>query len=117
MITGADFYADPFEAEGGGYLVSESPATRTWVCMDKHDPRKMIIRHVHHIDPLLELNKLERTETSGQRFGDWRKVASWDPKTYWDKILPARLNGDEKYIRKQINASDNEQFRTFERKI
>lgn len=110
-----DFMKDPFG--GKGYLLSEYNGVRHWICQDEENPDKWHQCTVEYTEPLFEENQAIRNETDGQKFGDMRLVASIPAATYFNKILPAKLNGDQKWIKNFLNKSENQKYRTFGKKL
>ena len=61
---------------------------------------------------IVETNKAAFNDSENQRWGDGKVVASIDLPTYFNKIVPAKLNGDDAYIKRWLNDSDNRAYRT-----
>lgn len=68
----------------------------------------------YEVDDILKANAQERNATSGQRWGEWRKVASIPIGLFYDNLGVAVQNRDDKYVNKFLNDADNRHFRTFE---
>ncbi len=66
----------------------------------------------YRADELLEDNKAHRLESEGRAFGDWVRVAALTPNLYHDRLNEALTEGDDKYVRRFLNDSDNAGFRT-----
>jgi hypothetical protein len=69
------------------------------------------------VEELVEQNRAAFNDSTDKRWGDGRVVASIDLPTYWDKIVPAKQNGDDAYIKRFLNDPDNRAYRTFKGKI
>jgi hypothetical protein len=106
IISAASFWQDPFGS--GGYLIQNDPGKRVWV---KWDGTKFQQCTVEPFDPLIEQNKAEYNDASS-KMGDMPKMASMPLSFYFRKIVPAKQNGDDKYIKKILNDSDYRNFRT-----
>ena len=78
------------------------------------DGQKTHFRTTYEVDDILSANQVERNATSGQRWGEWRKVASIPAGLFYDNLGVAQQNRDDKYINKFLNDADNRAFRTFE---
>lgn len=63
---------------------------------------------------ILDANARSRSNTAGRRWGDGQRVASI-PLDIWNKHLQTAHNaGDEAYVAKFLNDSDNAALRTFD---
>ena len=63
---------------------------------------------------LVEQNRRERNDTAGQRFGEWRKIASIPLNMAFDSVGQALKEGDRRFVKGFLNDGDNAAFRTFE---
>lgn len=77
------------------------------------DGLKTHYRHTYEVDDILNANRIEQNATHGQKWGEWRKVASIPAGIFFDSLGVAQQQRDEKYINKFLNDSDNRAFRTF----
>jgi hypothetical protein len=68
------------------------------------------------VDKAVKENAEERNSTAGQKFGDWRRIASIPLNMWYDKLDQAHREGDEEYVKRWLNDGDNRAFRTFEGK-
>ena len=109
MDDWVDYIKDPFD--GKGRLLSDEGGKRTWICEDSEQPGRFHLCSVEWTGPLFEENKLLRNEAP-KKWGDHNLVASWDAATYFQKVLPARLNNDDNYVKKLLNNSENVKFST-----
>jgi len=72
------------------------------------------------VDSLLKQNEIERNESERGWKGDWHKVASVPAPLFFgmgesgDGLLKALKNGDDKWVRRWLNDSDNRAWRTKE---
>ena len=105
-----EFLRDPFG--GRGMLVGESPTKREWIAYNEE--RKQYVKCVTYFSgPLFEMNQKIRSENAGKRFGDGQIVASIPEAEYYRTIVPAQQNDDQKWIKKFLNKSENQKYRTF----
>lgn len=70
------------------------------------------------VDDIVRENEFTRHATSGNAMGDWCKVASI-PLTlaHSADIVRAHNEGDDKYVARWLNDSDNRAWRSFEGQI
>jgi hypothetical protein len=107
IVSAASFYTDPFGS--GGYLIQDEPGKRVWVKWDGTEFKQCT---VERFDPLLDENR-EEYNSAPEKMGDMPKVASI-PLSFWFRnVLPAKKNGDQKWINDRIlNNLDYRNFRT-----
>jgi hypothetical protein len=86
----------------------------TWVYEDEN---MILVRTVAPDDQLTDENKASFNESADKRWGDGKVVASIDLPTYYNKIVPAKQNGDDAWIKRFLNDPDNRAYRTFKGKI
>lgn len=96
--------------DGDWVLVSHDPATgrSTWrLDLDG----KTIIRHDFPVDPLLRTNEFLRNHVDQK--GEWRLAAKIPMNMLHDTDLGrAHSEGDDKYVSRFLNDSDNRAWRT-----
>ncbi|HRA55643.1 MAG TPA: hypothetical protein PLQ83_18440 [Thermoflexales bacterium] len=96
-------------------LFDEDPVTgrKRWMSLDEGPPGKTLWRIELPVDGLVDANAEAEKATQGVRFGDWNRVASVPlnilEKTQLDTAIQM---GDDKYVSKVLNDSDNSKFRT-----
>jgi hypothetical protein len=78
---------------------------------------KVMTQTITDVEALVEQNKAALNDSEGQRWGDGKVVASIDMPTYYNKIVPAKQNGDDAYIKRFLNDPDNRAYRTFKGNI
>lgn len=110
---------DPFE---GAYLFDSRPPGDGWEILTEDIYSRVWIRVLpeggfqtctfERVGPVLERNYELQKETDGKSWGDGQIVASIPLDKYFRDIVPARNNGDEKWIRKYLNDPDNSLLRT-----
>lgn len=81
------------------------------------DGQRTHYKTTYEVDDILSANQQERNMTSGQKWGEWRKVASIPIGLFYDNLGVAVQNRDEKYINRFLNDIDNRSFRTFEGRV
>lgn len=69
------------------------------------------------VSDIVEANKASFNDSENKRWGGGKVVASIPTSLYFDKIVPAKLNGDDAYIKRWLNDSDNRAYRTFKGKV
>ena len=69
------------------------------------------------VDKILQDNAAAKSDMSGKGWGEGQRVASIPLNVYFDKLAEATRQGDQNYISKWLNDSDNAGFRTFEGRV
>ena len=69
------------------------------------------------VQSLVDENAALLNESGGKRFGEGQRVASVPLNVFYDQLHEAQVQGDEDYISRWLNDSDNRAFRTFEGNI
>lgn len=64
------------------------------------------------VDPIVDQNTAQRNVADNGWKGDWHQIASIPKAVLWDQLMEASLQGDDKYISKWLNDSDNLAWRT-----
>jgi hypothetical protein len=64
------------------------------------------------VDPIIDQNTAQRNLSQDNWAGDWHQIASVPKAILWDQLMPASMQGDDKYISKWLNDSDNGAWRT-----
>jgi hypothetical protein len=104
---------DPFG--GRGEIISRTPDKVTW--RGEVEPGVFAYCAMTVLDPLLESNKQQLNESDGKRFGDGKIVGRVDLPTYYSTILPAVQAGDDAWVKRWFNNSENVKYRTFRGRI
>lgn len=96
--------------------VASDPLTKktTYVYEDEN---VVVFNTVTDVEELVEENKASFNGSEGKRWGDGKVVARIDLPTYYNKIVPAKQNGDDAWIKRFLNDGDNRAYRTFKGKI
>lgn len=74
-------------------------------------------RTTYEADAILDANAEALAASSGQRFGDWRRVASVPLNVYYDELEVAQREGDDRFVARWLNDGDHSRFRTFGGKL
>jgi len=69
------------------------------------------------VDPIIDRNAAQRNLSQKGWAGDWHMIASVPKAILWDELMPASLQGDDKYLSKWLNDPDNRAFRTKEGRV
>lgn len=104
---------DPFG--GKGEITARAPDSVTWSA--EIEPGVFAVCKRTITDPLFQANNERLKESEGKRFGDGQIVASIDLPTYYSTILPAVQAGDDGWVKRWINDSENRRYRTFRGRI
>jgi hypothetical protein len=89
------------------------PVTRKLTTFMEDEQGGFFVNTETVVDELVEENKAAFNGSEGKRWGDGKVVASIDMPTYFQKIVPAKQAGDDAYIKRFLNDSDNRAYRTF----
>ncbi len=92
---------------------SYDPTTRKRVSFCENEDGTILWNTDVDVEPLIEANKEAFNDSEGKRWGDGKVIASIDLETYFNKIVPAKQAGDDAYIKRFLNDSDNRAYRTF----
>jgi hypothetical protein len=101
----------------GWYLMDDNPyhGVRHWG-LETEDGT--IIRTEYYVaNAFMEANQQQRNHTDGERFGNFRHVASIPMHIWARDIAPRQQQQDQASIKKWLNASENIAFRTFRGKV
>lgn len=80
-----------------------------WIC---EDGKTTTYRTDEPVDDIIRANHAEKSHYAGQRFGDWRKVASVPLHVHFAQLAEAQSQRDDKYLDRWLN--EHSAFRTFE---
>lgn len=100
--------------DGDWTLVTWDPKTgkQTW---RRHEPDGGVtFRTDMPADETIEENLIARNAASNNWNGDWHRVASVPMNLFFARLQEAHSEGDERYISRWLNDSDNRAFRTKE---
>lgn len=79
------------------------------------DGEKTVVRTDYPVDSLIAQNQFTRNETSGNKMGDWVKIASVPLNVAYDSgLVQAQAEGDTKFVKRFLNDGDNRAWRSFE---
>jgi len=104
--------------DGDWRLLNYNPHSgkSTWVMWDERG--REVIREIQPVDTAIETNAAIRGDVAGKRFGDYHHVASIPLQLYHSSGLArAHDEGDDKYVSRFFNDSDNRAWRTSEAKL
>jgi hypothetical protein len=105
----------------GWRLLSDDPeiGQRRWIMRNPEDPNQWIVKTETWVPSMVaEANEKERNATAGQRFGNFRKVASIPLADLYGKKFGEAFKADDmKYILRKLDDPDNRHLRTFEGRL
>lgn len=104
---------DPFK--GKGRVVYSHPDKVLWGLWVDAELIATVVQE--RVDLILDDNVATMNNNAGKRWGDGQIVAKIPLGFYGKYIMPAKQNGDEKYIKKILEDSDYSKFRSFPGKI
>lgn len=83
-----------------------------------HNPDgSMTFRTDYPVDPVVDTNQAQRNLAKSGWAGDHHHVASIPLNIYHDQLAEASRQGDERYLSKWLNDSENRAWRTKEGRI
>lgn len=107
----------PIIRDGDWWLVSHDEKLGRTVWATENPDGSTTYRTDYRVDPLIDQNAAQRN-IAGKGFkGDWHQVASVPLNVYWDQLAEASRQGDDKFISRWLNDSDNRAWRTKEGRI
>lgn len=71
----------------------------------------------YRVDPTVEMNKAQRNLAAPGWAGDYHHVASIPLNVFWDQLAEASKQGDNKFLSRWLNDSDNRAWRTKEGRV
>lgn len=101
----------------GWYFMDDNPylGVRRWG-LDTEDGT--VIRTEYYMaNAFMEANQQQRNHTAGERFGNFRHVASIPMHIWAREIVPRQQQLDQTSLKKWLNNPDNRAFRTFGGKV
>ncbi len=99
--------------DGQWRLLSDDPVLkqRKWFLYDNEG--NMVIKTETYVEDMVADNTAMLNESIGQRFGEGRIVARVPLDVYYAKLAEAQAGGDDRYVKKWLDDSDNRAWRTF----
>lgn len=83
---------------------------QVWVI---HNPNgTMTFRTDYPVQPTMDINQAQRNLAQKGWAGDYHHVASIPLNVYYDQLAEASQQGDDQYLSKWLNNSDNRAWRT-----
>lgn len=80
------------------------------------DGNSFVEEGIQDVSGRIALNKALQTEDRAQRFGDGRRMASI-PIVVWEGLMRQGIDKDPKRLKRWLNDSDNDAFRTMKGRI
>jgi len=82
------------------------------------DGQEYVFRIDTPVDNIVRENEFTRNATSGNKFGDWVKIASVPANhAHHANLVRAHSEGDDAYVSRWLNDSDNRAWRSFEGRV
>lgn len=98
--------------DGDFQLLGRDPESGKTVWVRFNDDGSTTMRSDYPVDDIIRVNKAEKSETAGQRFGDWRRIASVPLNVHFGQLAEAQSQRDDKYLDRWLD--EHSAFRTFE---
>jgi len=100
--------------DGAWRLVDFDPASGRSIWHTLGEAGEDVFRVDMPADATIEANKAEFNATMGERFGDWRRIASMPAGHFFETgLAEAARQGDDAFMSRWLNDADNRAFRTF----
>lgn len=100
--------------DGDWTLVTWDPKTQRQTWRRENPDGSVTMRTDMPADDTLEENLIARNSASSGWAGDWHRIASVPMNKFFAELSEAHSHGDERYISRWLNDSDNRAFRTKE---
>lgn len=98
--------------DGDFTLFSHDPHLKRTVWARENGDGTTTYRTDYEVDPTVEINTAQRNMAENGWRGDYHHIASVPLNLFWDKIAEASRQGDDRFISKWLNDSDNRAWRT-----
>lgn len=98
--------------DGDWTLFDYDIATGRQVWSLHHDDGRVTFRTDYPVQATVDINTAQRNMARNDWAGDYHQVASIPLNIYWDQLAEASRQGDEKYLSRWLNDSDNRAWRT-----
>lgn len=83
-----------------------------------YDGEKHVFRTDYPVDDIIEANRDMRNSLSKNWNGDWHRIASVPLNVAFDSgLVEAQKSGDDKFVSRFLNDSDNRAWRTKEGRV
>lgn len=102
--------------ENGWELFNHEPQTGRTVWR-YFDGEATHFRTDYPVDKILDANKADQADLAGKKWGDGQRVASIPLNVYFEQLNEASRQGDDKYLSRWLNDSDNAAFRVKEGRV
>lgn len=103
--------------DGDWRLFDYDPKLRRQVWVRDNGDGTQTWRTDYEVDPTIEMNAALRNSLSPGWKGDWHKVASIPLNVFHDQLAEASRQGDDRYLSKWLNDSDNSAWRSKEGRV
>ena len=106
-----------FYDENGWFLFDhDHKLGRTvWALEERDSSGKLIATHFrtdYRVDPTIDQNTAQRNLAQSGWKGDWHHIGSVPLNIFHDQLAEATRQGDDRYLSKWLNDSDNRAWRT-----
>jgi len=77
----------------------------------------MTFRTDYPVQPTIDMNQAQRNLSQSGWAGDYHQIASIPLNVYHEQLAAASMQGDDRYLSKWLNNSDNRAWRTKEGRV
>lgn len=103
--------------DGDWTLYSSDIRAGKYVWMRRNPDGSITTRTDTHCDAIVDTNKAQRNLSQKGWKGDWHMIASIPKTVAFNAIVEAHSQGDDAYVSKWLNDSDNRAWRTKEGRV
>lgn len=82
-----------------------------------HDDGRITFRTDYPVEATMDINAAQRNLAGNGWKGDYHQIASIPLNVYYDQLADAAREGDDKFISRWLNDSDNRAWRTKEGRV
>lgn len=105
------------QVKDGDWTLVDWDATSGRSVWSYFDGAQTHYRTDYPVENIVKDNQAFLADSQGQKFGDGKRVASIPLNIFYDQLGEAAADGDDKFLSKWLNDSDNRAFRTFEGRL
>ena len=98
--------------DGDWYLVDHDLKLGRTVWARENEDGSTTYRTDYQVQPTIDINTAQRNLARKDWAGDYHHIASIPLNVFWDQLAEASKQGDDKYVSRWLNDSDNRAWRT-----
>lgn len=98
--------------DGDWWLFDHDPKLKRTVWARENGDGTTTYRTDYEVDPTVNANQAQRNMAEKGWRGDYHQIASIPLNIYYDQLASAAREGDDKFLSRWLNDSDNRAWRT-----